>query len=92
MLRITLQESETAIRIVLEGRVAAPWVQELERAWMNAAPRLGSRKVSIDLSNVTYTDAAGKQALGKIFSQSGAELAASSLETHDIAGEIHQKN
>jgi anti-anti-sigma regulatory factor len=88
MLRVTLQESDNAVKLVLDGRVAGPWVDELNRAWADAAPRIGSRKVSIDLRNVTYADAAGKRVLRNIFSQSGANLEASSLGIQDLAKEV----
>jgi hypothetical protein len=91
MLRITVQESEDAVKVVLEGRVAGPWVGELNRAWVETAPRIGSRKVSIDLKNVIYADAAGKSALRSIFSESGAELVGSSLGIQDLAREILRK-
>jgi len=84
MLRITVQESENAVKVVLEGRVAGPWVNELEQVWEATAPRVLSRKVSIDLRNVTYVDAAGKGVLKKIFSNSDAQLVGSSLETQDL--------
>ncbi len=91
MLRITLQETESTIKLVLEGRVAGPWVDELDRVWVETAPRIGSRKVSIDLKNVTYADRAGKGVLRSIFSQSGAELVASSLGIQDLADEVLHK-
>jgi ABC-type transporter Mla MlaB component len=88
MLRITIHEKESEMELVLEGRVAGPWVEELDRVWVETAPRLGSRKLSIDLRNVTYADSGGKRVLRDIFSQSGAELVANSLGTQDLAGEV----
>jgi anti-anti-sigma regulatory factor len=88
MLKVTLQESDNAVKLVIEGRVAGPWADELDRAWVGAVPRIGSRRVSIDLRNVTYADAAGKRVLRNIFSQSGAKLEASSLGIQDLANEI----
>jgi anti-anti-sigma regulatory factor len=88
MLRITTQEDEQAIEITLEGRIAGPWVAEISRAWMETAPRLASRKLSLDLRNVTYADALGKQALRHIHAQSGAELIASTPWTQYLAEEI----
>ena len=90
MLRITFQESGNVVRMVLEGRVAGPWVEELDRVWVEAAPRIESKKLSIDLTNVTYADAAGKRVLRNIFSQSGAKLVASSLGLQDLVQEIVQ--
>lgn len=88
MLKITVHESESAIEVVLEGRVAGPWVSELERAWLDLVPRLGSRGVRIDMRNVTYADGAGRNVLRGIFSQSKAKLVASSLEIRDFAEEV----
>ena len=76
------------MKLVLEGRVAGPWVSELERAWVEAVPQIGSRRVEIDMRNVIYADAAGKRVLRSIFSQSGAKLVASSLGIQDLAEEV----
>lgn len=91
MLRITISDTESGMGLVLEGRIAGPWVQELERVWVEMAPRLGSKKLSIDLRNVTYADAGGKRVLRNIFSQSGAKLVANSLGIQDLAGEVAGK-
>lgn len=91
MLRITINDTESGMGLVLEGRIAGPWVQELERVWVEMAPRLGSKKLSIDLRNVTYADAGGKRVLRSIFSQSGAKLVANSLGIQDLAGEVAGK-
>jgi anti-anti-sigma regulatory factor len=88
MLRITINETESGMGLVLEGRIAGPWVEELDRVWVETAPRLGSRKLSIDLRNVMYADSDGKRVLRNIFSQSGAELVANSLGIQDLAGEV----
>ena len=88
MLRITTQEDEQAIEITLEGRIAGPWVAEISRAWRETAPRLASRKLSLDLRNVTYADALGKQALRHIHAQSNAELIVSTPWTQYLADEI----
>jgi hypothetical protein len=88
MLRITLHESENAVEMTLEGRVAGPWVEELNRVWVETAPRLGSRKLALDIRSVTYADAAGKRALKDIFSRSDAELVANALGIQDLANEI----
>lgn len=88
MLRITTQEDEQAIEIKLEGRIAGPWVAEFSRVWLETAPRLAKRKLVLDLRNVTYVDAFGKQALIHIHAQSGAELVVSTLWTQHLAEEI----
>jgi hypothetical protein len=88
MLRITTQEDEQAVQITLEGRIAGPWVAEMSRAWMETAPRLAARKLSLDLRHVTYADAPGMKALRHIHAQSGAELIVSTPWTQYLAEEI----
>jgi anti-anti-sigma regulatory factor len=89
MLRITINEPEgETMRLKLEGRITGPWAEELDRVWVETAPRLGSRKLIIDLSNVTYADASGKSVLGKIFSTTNAEFVAGTLLTQDLAAAV----
>ena len=52
MLRISRQND----CLIVEGRVAGPWVAELEKA---AADRGATAPTSLDLSGVSYVDAAG---------------------------------
>ncbi len=91
-LKITLQESESSIEIILEGRVAGPWVAELGRVWVETAPHLNSRKLVLDLRNVTYADMAGTDALKDIYAQSKASLVAGSPWTEYLAEEISKGN
>ncbi|HVZ82632.1 MAG TPA: hypothetical protein VG893_03075 [Terracidiphilus sp.] len=92
MLRITINETpDSAKRLVLEGRLAGVWAQELDRVWTEAAPRLTSGKLTIDLHDVTYADSNGKSVLAKIFARSNAEFHAGSLFTNDLAEEIMRK-
>jgi len=88
MLRISIEEKENATEITLEGRVAGPWAEELNRFWAETAPLLASRQLSIDLRNVTYADDGGKQVLSEIYAQTGATLVTSTPWTQYLAAEI----
>ena len=72
----------------LEGRVAGPWASELDRVWVETAPRLQSKKLVIDLHNVTYADASGKQVLRDIYAQTQAELIATTPWTQFLVEEV----
>ena len=76
--------------MTLEGRVAGPWVAELSRIWVETAPQLGAKILSIDLQNVTYADTRGKQVLREIHAQTHAKLNASSPWAQYLAEEITQ--
>jgi anti-anti-sigma factor len=87
-LKITIQDGDKTVEITLEGRVAGPWATELSRVWMEAAPKLGPKDVTIDLRNVTYADSTGKRALREIYVQTQARLVSSSPWTQYLADEI----
>jgi hypothetical protein len=75
MLRISTSEDEQAVAIRLEGRVAGPWV-------------VGEKKLQLDLRGVTFADDSGKQALRKIYAESGAEIVAKTAWSDYLAEEI----
>jgi len=88
MLKITTLTNTESTAFRLEGRLAGPWVQELERCWVSTV--VGTRKkhpFSVDLSAVTYVDSEGKDLLKKIHQQ-GATLVASGCLTSCIVNEI----
>ncbi|HEY1577680.1 MAG TPA: hypothetical protein VGF82_11490 [Terracidiphilus sp.] len=87
-MRITLKETAEAVEMRLEGRVAGPWASELDRVWLETAPRLGSKKLAINLHNVTFADASGKQVLRRIYAQTHAEFLTSTPWTQFLAEEV----
>lgn len=91
-LRISVFESKKSLGLTLEGRVAGPWVAELSRVWVETIPQLKSRKLIIDLRNITYADAAGTEALKRIYTQSHAKLLAASPWTEYLAKEIRKNS
>jgi len=90
-LRISVEHNAEITGITLEGRVAGPWVDELSRAWAEMKPTLPTRKLSIDLRNATYADAAGIRILHEIYSYTAAEIITSTPWTQYLAGEIKRK-
>ena len=88
MLRISIEENVEVLEIKLEGRIAGPWAAELDRVWVETAPRLATRKLVLDLSSVTYADSSGTQVLGQIYAQTHADLLAGTLWTQSLAEQI----
>ena len=89
-LRITIEEDEAAMNFKLEGRIAGPWAAELSRVWLEEAPRLASRKLLLDLRNVTYADADGTKALREIYALTHAEVVSGTPWTQFLAEQIAQ--
>jgi ABC-type transporter Mla MlaB component len=63
MLKIDTIESTSEIVFRLHGRLAGPWVDELESHWRAIRATAGERSVSVDLSGVTGIDAAARYLL-----------------------------
>ncbi|ULA64314.1 MAG: hypothetical protein LZF86_120035 [Nitrospira sp.] len=72
MLKITPQTTEHSTRLVLEGRLAGPWVEELERVWREGKES-STNSLVVDLTGVTYIEQAGKGLLSRMWLH-GAEL------------------
>jgi len=63
MLRITEHDTPEGLRLKLEGRLAGPWVGELEAAWRAALSRRAGRPLAVDLTGVDGVDDAGRYLL-----------------------------
>jgi gamma-glutamyl:cysteine ligase YbdK (ATP-grasp superfamily) len=87
-LRITVHEEESLIKLTLEGRLVGPWVAELYKAWRETAPRIGSKKMLLNLHDLTFSDEEGKQVLREIVTQTSAEISSSTPLTKYLAQEI----
>ncbi|MBI3356255.1 MAG: hypothetical protein HY038_05700 [Nitrospirae bacterium] len=88
MLKITEQRAKAtdSITLILEGRLAGPWVDELDAYWREMSPNHQSCAL-IDLTGVTFIDANGKALLTRLW-QRGAELRAAGCLTRCIVEEI----
>ncbi len=88
MLKITGQKDAVldSMSIILEGRLAGPWVEELNAYWCQIS---GNRQhgAVIDLTGVTFIDADGKALLTKLWQQ-GAKLLAAGCLTRCVVEEI----
>ena len=86
MLKITIHPEAETTRLTLEGRLAGPWVEELDRCWRGVAGTEPSHAV-VDLSGVTFIDPEGKALLTRMWQQ-GAKLHAAGCLTKCIVEEV----
>lgn len=88
LLKITGQCSSAAdsISLILEGRLAGPWVEELNGYWRRLTGNQREHAV-IDLSGVTFIGVTGKVLLGRLW-QEGARLRATGCLNRCIVEEI----
>jgi anti-anti-sigma regulatory factor len=68
VLKITeVSQSEAAITLKLEGKVLAPWVDELRRL-CTEVPR-ASKQIHLDLDAVTFLDESGAELMRELIRQ-----------------------
>jgi ABC-type transporter Mla MlaB component len=92
MLRITTDEKPELTTFRLEGKLVGDWVREFDRCWICARITDRSRKIKIDLSNVSFVDEKGKALLARLASE-GAELGADNpLMRLVIAGAMEESH
>ena len=87
MLRITVHDNPERLTIQLEGKLAGPWVRELEDCWQSTRARRRKPVLRFDLTGVTFIDAAGKAFLAAMHRQ-GAEFVAADCLTKAVVTEI----
>jgi outer membrane protein len=85
MLKISVQRDETKSTLLLEGKLAGPWVAEVRSSW--EAERATAKEVWVDLNEVTFIDAEGKALLTKLH-QEGATLNCKGCLTRAIVAQV----
>lgn len=85
MLRITVNENprdgRRNVRLILEGKVVGPWVEELERTWQSLDAD-NSPSIELDLRSVQYVSYSGKDLLRKMH-HAGVKLVAGGLMSRE---------
>jgi anti-anti-sigma regulatory factor len=89
MLRITVDERQRVLTFRLEGRLAEPCLRELEMCWLSTLASQGKPILCIDLTGVTFIDAAGEATLAAMHRQ-GAEFVAADCLTNAVVADITQ--
>ena len=89
MLRITVHDQPRTLTFQLEGSVTGPWLRVLEECWEGTLARQSKPMVRIDLTGVTFIDAAGRACLAAMHRQ-GAEFIAPDCLMKAAVAEITQ--
>lgn len=66
MLKISVKEDSSSVALDVEGRLAGPWVAELEECWKREEARTAGKPCSVRLCAVSFIDDAGKQLLSRM--------------------------
>ena len=87
MLKITTQIEEGVMTFRVEGKLAGPWVKELERHWRTVASSQPTRRMRVDVSSATFIDEGAKDLL-RTMHREGAQLVATGCLNKSIIEEI----
>ena len=87
MLRITIHDAPPTLTFRLEGRLAGPWVGELEECWRGVLASRREPILRVDLTEVTSIDAAGQACLAALHRE-GAEFVAADCLMKAAVAEI----
>jgi hypothetical protein len=63
MLKISIIDSRTHRRLVLEGKLVGPWADELRPACERAKSELGDRELIVDVKNLIVINQVGENVL-----------------------------
>jgi hypothetical protein len=91
MMRITIHDDPRTLTFRLEGKLAGPWVRELEECWRGTLANQGKPIIRVDLSELTFIDAAGRACL-KAMHREGAEFVAADCLMKAVVAEITGDN
>jgi len=91
MLKINTQIEASAMTFALEGKLAGPWVKELERCWRIAAETQPVHRMRVNLSSVTFINEEGKDLLGRMYREGVQLVATGSLTTCIVEGLMHSE-
>ena len=87
MFRVTTYYINGTEVFALEGKLAAPWLRELDDSWRNRTGGAGGSPARFDLSGLTHVDSDGKKFLAARYAE-GHELIASGCLMKSILAEI----
>jgi serine/threonine-protein kinase RsbW len=91
MLRISITENATEMRLVLQGRLTGLQVDELKTSWKAASQLLKGRACKVDIDQLTFIDKEGNRVL-RAMSREGAQFVANDLYMRGVAEELKSGN
>jgi hypothetical protein len=90
MLRITKVDTPTEQRLILEGRLAEPWIADLSSHWEETRRAHPERRFVVDLTGVMRTDNSGESVLA-LMKSAGAEFLASGLRLTHLVKDLESR-
>jgi anti-anti-sigma regulatory factor len=90
MLKISIIEGRQQRRLVVEGRLVAPWSDELKAACQRARLGLDAREFVVDLKNLTTISQQGENLLLELMKQ-GVRFRGCGVFTNEILKQVTRR-
>ena len=90
MFKISIVETPSQRRLILEGKLVSPWTAEVASAWRDAAEQLEGRKLIVDLTNVTLISRDGEDALFELM-RDGAKFSCGDVLTKHVVKQLARR-
>jgi hypothetical protein len=90
MFRISTIDTQLERRLVVEGTLVPPWVEELQKTWSNAGDALEGRNLVIDLTNATVISREGESAIFDLM-KDGAKFSCGGVLTRHLLKELARR-
>jgi hypothetical protein len=90
MLKISILDTATRRRLVIEGRLIAPWAAELRRVWQQATADLGGRELVVDVKSLIAISEDGENVLLELMKE-GATFRSSGVFTRHVLKRLARK-
>ena len=90
MLKISILDTPAQRRLLVEGKLSGPWIDELRTAWRDASRDLEGRKLLIDLSSLTVISREGEAAIFDLMKQ-GARFSCAGVLTRHVLKELARR-
>jgi hypothetical protein len=91
MLKISVVDGRNRCRLVLEGRLVAPWVDELRTAWNRAKAEFDGRELVIDMENVMVVSQEAENTLLQMMNE-GARFRCSGVLTKHVLHQLKRRS
>jgi hypothetical protein len=90
MLKISIVENRSQIRLVLEGKLVAPWASELRPAYEKAKSGLGDRELVVEVKDLTAINQAGENVLLELMKE-GVKFRGSGVFTKHMLKQLARR-
>jgi hypothetical protein len=90
MLKISILDTPNYRRLVIEGKLIAPWASELTSVWRQAAADLNGRELVVDLKGLTAITEDGENVLLELMKE-GVRFRSSGVFTKQVLKRLARK-